>query len=102
MYFKFKKVGRLWNVRNRECYLRRQIVDRGREPSREIGRLIKWLNELIIPPSHLEQGKFIRIHFGPSGKLAGADIETCEYFTRHILEANLPAHIPRKKSSRGC
>ena len=24
------------------------------------------------------QGKFIRIHFGPSGKLAGADIETCE------------------------
>lgn len=23
-----------------------------------------------------EQGKFIRIHFGPSGKLAGADIET--------------------------
>lgn len=25
------------------------------------------------------QGKFIRIHFGPSGKLAGADIETCEY-----------------------
>ena len=30
-------------------------------------------------------GKFIRIHFGPMGKLAGADIETCkleknEYF----------------------
>ncbi len=23
-------------------------------------------------------GKFIRIHFGPMGKLAGADIETCE------------------------
>lgn len=23
-------------------------------------------------------GKFIRIHFGPIGKLAGADIETCE------------------------
>lgn len=42
--------------------------------------------------SHLEQGKFIRIHFGPSGKLAGADIETCEYLTRHILEAT-PAHI---------
>jgi hypothetical protein len=27
----------------------------------------------------LPQGKFIRIHFGPSGKLAGADIETCEF-----------------------
>lgn len=27
----------------------------------------------------LPQGKFIRIHFGPSGKLAGADIETCTY-----------------------
>lgn len=24
-------------------------------------------------------GKFIRIHFGPMGKLAGADIETCTY-----------------------
>ena len=24
-------------------------------------------------------GKFIRIHFGPMGKLAGADIETCKY-----------------------
>ena len=23
-------------------------------------------------------GKFIRIHFGPTGKLAGADIESCE------------------------
>lgn len=23
-------------------------------------------------------GKFIRIHFGPMGKLAGADIETCK------------------------
>jgi myosin heavy subunit len=23
-------------------------------------------------------GKFIRIHFGPSGKLAGADIESCK------------------------
>jgi hypothetical protein len=27
----------------------------------------------------LSQGKFIRIHFGPSGKLAGADIETCKF-----------------------
>jgi myosin heavy subunit len=25
-------------------------------------------------------GKFIRIHFGPMGKLAGADIETCKQF----------------------
>lgn len=25
------------------------------------------------------QGKFIRIHFGATGKLASADIETCEY-----------------------
>lgn len=25
-------------------------------------------------------GKFIRIHFGPMGKLAGADIETCKFF----------------------
>lgn len=24
-------------------------------------------------------GKFIRIHFGPMGKLAGADIETCKF-----------------------
>lgn len=29
--------------------------------------------------SYPPQGKFIRIHFGPSGKLAGADIETCKY-----------------------
>lgn len=27
-------------------------------------------------------GKFIRIHFGPMGKLAGADIETCKSFIR--------------------
>lgn len=26
----------------------------------------------------LNQGKFIRIHFGTSGKLASADIETCK------------------------
>ena len=25
------------------------------------------------------QGKFIRIHFGPQGKIAGADIEFCKY-----------------------
>lgn len=27
------------------------------------------------------KGKFIRIHFGPTGKLAGGDIESCEFFT---------------------
>lgn len=26
-------------------------------------------------------GKFIRIHFGPMGKLAGADIETCKFLS---------------------
>lgn len=26
----------------------------------------------------LVQGKFIRIHFGPTGKLASADIDSCE------------------------
>jgi myosin heavy subunit len=26
-------------------------------------------------------GKFIRIHFGTAGKLAGADIETCEFIS---------------------
>lgn len=26
----------------------------------------------------LNQGKFIRIHFGTSGKLSSADIETCK------------------------
>ena len=32
-------------------------------------------NSIIIP----FQGKFIRIHFGPDGKIAGADIETCKF-----------------------
>ena len=26
------------------------------------------------------QGKFVRIHFGTSGKIAGADIESCESY----------------------
>lgn len=38
---------------------------------------IMWL---LIYDFFLLQGKFIRIHFGPSGKLAGADIETCKYY----------------------
>lgn len=29
----------------------------------------------MVPPL---QGKFIRIHFGPTGKLASADIDSCE------------------------
>lgn len=39
-------------------------------------------------------GKFIRIHFGPTGKLAGADIETCKYiflllFLKTLLNKNI-------------
>lgn len=38
---------------------------------------------MSFPPTHHYsspslQGKFIRIHFGATGKLASADIETCE------------------------
>ena len=29
------------------------------------------------------QGKFIRVHFGPQGKIAGADIEYCECLIAH-------------------
>lgn len=51
----------------------------------------------MSPPSILHysspslQGKFIRIHFGATGKLASADIETCEWqgFTRAQPELNL-------------
>ena len=35
-------------------------------------------SSLSLCPIH-PQGKFIRIHFGATGKLASADIETCEY-----------------------
>jgi hypothetical protein len=35
----------------------------------------QYSNSIIIP----FQGKFIRIHFGPDGKIAGADIETCKF-----------------------
>lgn len=58
----------------------------------------------IMLPFYLEQGKFIRIHFGPSGKLAGADIETCEYLIRHILKEKIHRliSISKIKSSRGC
>ena len=35
-------------------------------------------NFLILSNLSLFKGKFIRIHFGTTGKLASADIETCE------------------------
>jgi len=35
-----------------------------------------WLR-LFVSLYVLFQGKFIRIHFGTNGKIAGADIETC-------------------------
>lgn len=31
------------------------------------------------------QGKFIRIHFGPTGKLASADIDICELTVKQIV-----------------
>jgi len=35
------------------------------------------------------QGKFIRIHFGTNGKIAGADIETCEDLHRFMYFINI-------------
>ena len=36
------------------------------------------------------QGKFIRIHFGPNGKIAGADIETCKsILSKYLSLGNL-------------
>ena len=35
------------------------------------------------------QGKFIRIHFGPSGKIAGADIETCKFYSQLFVYLSL-------------
>ena len=56
--------------------------------------------------SQTKQGKFIRIHFGNSGKLAGADIETCKFhfsiqqtilnFVEFILFWNLCADLLEK------
>ena len=34
-------------------------------------------------------GKFIRIHFGPMGKLAGADIETCQLIMMKFMDYKL-------------
>lgn len=55
----------------------------------------------------LLQGKFIRIHFGPTAKLAGADIETCEWITwiysLITLHLALPASLHLSKiPSRNC
>lgn len=36
------------------------------------------------------QGKFIRIHFGTTGKLASADIETCKYTLSGTSELSQP------------
>jgi len=47
---------------------------------------IAWTSNII--PS--VQGKFVRIHFGTNGKIAGADIETCKYEGRSkSFEPNL-------------
>ena len=47
------------------------------------------------------QGKFIRIHFGVSGKLSSADIETCEYnsiFTQNWTDLVDGKHINTKST----
>ena len=42
-----------------------------------------WMEQHCLGPQLrlllCPQGKFIRIHFGPSGKLASADIDSCEF-----------------------
>ena len=38
---------------------------------------------IIISP----QGKFIRVHFGPQGKIAGADIEYCKLI---LFDSHMP------------
>ena len=46
---------------------------------------------IFFPP----QGKFIRIHFGTTGKLSSADIETCEFCyskVDHVL-STYPLHM---------
>lgn len=37
---------------------------------------------------HVSQGKFIRIHFGTTGKLASADIETCKFLVSYICNVH--------------
>ncbi len=44
--------------------------------------IVYWFQDIFYQHVMLcLQGKFIRIHFGISGKLSSADIETCKYFT---------------------
>lgn len=49
----------------------------------------------------LFQGKFIRIHFGPTAKLAGADIESCKWikciYSLITLDQALPALLHLSK-----
>jgi len=42
-----------------------------------VGLCVVLLLLLYVPLSQF-QGKFVRIHFGVNGKIAGADIESCE------------------------
>lgn len=51
-------------------------VEKGQYP----GGPWRWEPTGLRVPSMvlLLQGKFIRIHFGPTGKLASADIDSCE------------------------
>lgn len=47
-----------------------------------VGRFL----EQVIDILHIfPQGKFIRIHFGPTGKLASADIDICELTFKHCI-----------------
>ena len=52
---------------------------------------------LLVPSLTLcpiyPQGKFIRIHFGATGKLASADIETCEY-AGSLAPSSSPSPLP--------
>ena len=43
------------------------------------------IKSLIIELNVVKQGKFIRIHFGTTGKLSGADIESCMFFPSFSL-----------------
>jgi len=45
--------------------------------------VLKWTN--ITGINDTVQGKFVRIHFGTNGKIAGADIESCELFVTSLL-----------------
>ena len=46
----------------------------------------------------LLQGKFIRVHFGPQGKIAGADIEFCK---RLNASCSIPCHSVKREEGEG-